>query len=59
MKKKKAEKLRIIVPEGYDIEDIFDTDDSDFKEQPIKSEEVEIIFERSNDRKESGARERV
>jgi len=49
MRKKKTETRKTIltVPEGYRIEDIFETDDSGFNEPPIKSEEVKIIFERT------------
>ena len=44
----------IVVPEGYDFEDMFDTDDSDFQEEPILIEEVNITFERNGDREKSG-----
>jgi hypothetical protein len=42
------------VSEGYEPEDIFDTDDGDFNEPPLKTEEVEINFERNGKRKEPG-----
>lgn len=44
MKKKKEIEIRI--PKGYEIEDLFDLDDSDFKEEnPVIEEEVTILFE--------------
>lgn len=53
MSNKPTQKSVLTVPKGYDIEDVFDTDDGDFNEPPILSEEVEINFERDNERKES------
>ena len=46
MKKKKNVIPEIIIPKGYDIEDVVDTDEADFgDEQPILTEEVKIRFE--------------
>lgn len=46
MKKKSNVVPEIIVPKGYDIEDVVDTDEDDFgDEQPILTEEVKIRFE--------------
>ena len=50
MKKKKHTVPEIVIPSGYDIEDILDTDDSEFTdEQPIFTEEVKLRFEREHD----------
>lgn len=54
MSKIPTQKPVLIVPEGYEIEDMFDTDDGDFNEQPILIEEVNITFERNGDREKSG-----
>ncbi len=43
-KKKKKPDYQIIIPKGYELEEIFDIDDSDFNEKPIKVEEVKITF---------------
>ncbi len=45
--KTNQEKYQIIIPKGYDVEDICETDDSDFDEDPFIEEEVDIIFERN------------
>ena len=38
--------IEIVIPKGYDIDDIIDTDDSIFDgEEPIYIEEVKIRFE--------------
>ena len=37
----------IVIPKGYEIDEILDTDEDDFgDEQPILTEEVKIRFER-------------
>ena len=54
IKTKKENKIILAVPKGYDLEDVFDTDDSDFNEKPILSEEVKITFERDYSRKKQG-----
>lgn len=41
----------IVIPEGYDLDEILDFDDSDFgEERPIYCEEVRLRFE-CNDKK--------
>lgn len=50
MKKKKHETPEIVIPSGYSVEEMLDTDDSDFEdEQPILTEEVKLRFEREHD----------
>ena len=40
-------KAEIVIPKGYEIDEILDTDEDDFgDEQPILTEEVKIHFER-------------
>lgn len=39
------ERIEIIIPKGYEIEDYLETYDSDFKEDPLAKEEVKITFE--------------
>lgn len=53
MKKKNIRDTPVIViPKGYDVEDLLDTDDNGFQhEEPILVEEVIIRYERSNDKK--------
>ncbi len=47
MKKRSNVIPEIVIPEGYDIDEIVDTDEDDFgDEQPILTEEVKIRFER-------------
>ena len=37
----------IVIPKGYEIDEILDTDEDDFgDEQPILTEEVKVRFER-------------
>ena len=46
MKKKSNEVPEIVIPKGYEIDEIVDTDESDFgDEQPIGEEEVKVRFE--------------
>lgn len=46
MKKKSSVVPEIVIPKGYDIEDVVDTAEDDFgDEQPILTEEVKIRFE--------------
>lgn len=46
MKKKNNIVLEIIIPKGYEIDEILDTDEDDFgEEQPILTEEVKVRFE--------------
>lgn len=47
MKKRSNVIPEIVIPKGYDIDEIVDTDEDDFgDEQPILTEEVKIRFER-------------
>lgn len=47
MKKKNNVVPEIVVPKGYEIDEILDTDEDDFgEEQPILQEEVKVRFER-------------
>ncbi len=48
MKNKKERAVpEIVIPKGYEIDEILDTDEDDFgDEQPILTEEVKIRFER-------------
>lgn len=47
MKKKNNDIPEIVIPKGYEIDEILDTDEDDFgDEQPILTEEVKIRFER-------------
>ncbi|MDE7464647.1 MAG: hypothetical protein K2M48_06415 [Clostridiales bacterium] len=46
MKKKSSVVPEIVIPKGYDIDEIVDTDEDDFgEEQPILTEEVKVRFE--------------
>jgi len=46
MKSKEAEKqTEVVIPKGYSIEEILDTDDDDFGEEPILTREARIRFE--------------
>ena len=53
MSSKPTQKTILTVPKGYDLEDLFDVDDGDFNEPPIQTEEVEINFERNDNREKS------
>lgn len=44
MRKKEHEEYEIVIPQGYDVEDMLDMDD-DFEEPPIKTEEVTLRYE--------------
>lgn len=53
MKRKKRKISELSVPKGYELEDLYDTDDSEFAgEEPVLIEEVRLNFERDDDRKE-------
>lgn len=44
--KNKGTITEIVIPKGYEVEDILEMDDSDFgDEQPILQEEVKVRFE--------------
>ncbi len=45
MKKKNNTVPEIVIPKGYEIDEILDTDEDDFDEQPILQEEVKVRFE--------------
>ena len=48
MEQKPKEKPEIVVPKGYELEDVIDTDDNGygFKQEAIYREEVKVIYER-------------
>ena len=47
MKKKSSVVPEVVIPKGYEIDEILDTDEDDFgDEQPILQEEVKVRFER-------------
>lgn len=53
MKKKKHRIYELSVPKGYELQDLYDTDDSEFaEEEPVLTEEVKLNFERNDDGKE-------
>ncbi len=53
MKQKKRKIPELIVPSDYDLEKLYDTDDSQFAgEEPILIEEVKLSFERNDRRTE-------
>ncbi len=45
----------VVIPLGYEIEEILDIDDGDFDEPPIMEEEVRLRFERGEDDRNRGA----
>ena len=45
----------VVIPPGYEIEEILDMDDSDFDEPPIMEEEVRLRFERRKEDRTDGA----
>lgn len=45
MKKENRKPSELYVPKGYTFEEFYDTDDSEFEEEPILREEVTIVFE--------------
>lgn len=55
MQNNKQEMAEVVIPFGYEIEDILDMDDGDFDEPPIMEEEVRLRFERGEDDRNSGA----
>lgn len=49
MAKAESKEPEIVIPVGYRIEELLDTDDSDFSgEEPIIMEEVKLKFERDD-----------
>ena len=58
MSRLKRKKPELVIPKGYDLEDMLDTDDAGYgleKEPPAYREEVKLVFEREQDKK-SGQR---
>ncbi len=57
-RRNRCRKIELVIPKGYDLEDMLDTDDAGYgleKEPPAYTEEVRLIFERKQDKK-SGQR---
>ena len=57
-RKKKWQESEVLIPNGYALEEILDTDDAGYgleKESPAYREEVKLVFEREQDKK-SGQR---
>ena len=57
-RKKKRQESEVLIPNGYALEEILDTDDAGYgleKESPAYREEGELVFEREQDKK-SGQR---
>lgn len=58
MSRLKRKKPELVIPNGYDLEEILDTDDVGYgleKESPAYREEVKLVFEREQGN-ESGQR---
>lgn len=56
MNRKKQKKAELFVPETYDLEALYDTDDSEFVgEEPALTEEVKLDFGRDD----SGKKQRI
>ena len=57
-RKKKWQESEVLIPKGYDLKDMLDTDNAGYgleKEPPAYTEEVKLIFEREQGKK-SGQR---
>lgn len=57
-RKKKWQESEVLIPNGYALEEMLDTDDAGYgleKESPAYREEVKLVFEREQDKK-SGQR---
>ena len=53
-RRNRRRKIELVIPKGYDLEDMLDTDDAGYgleKEPPAYTEEVKLIFEREQDKK--------
>ena len=53
-RKKKWQESEVLIPKGYDLEDMLDTDDAGYgleNEPPAYAEEVKLIFEREQGKK--------
>ncbi len=58
MSRLKRKKPELVIPKGYEPEEMLDTDDAGYgleKESPAYREEVKLVFEREQDNK-SGQR---
>ena len=58
MSRQKRKKPELVIPKGYDLEEMLDTDDAGYgleKESPAYREEVKLVFERKQGN-ESGQR---
>ncbi len=54
MSRLKRKKPELVIPKGYDLEEMLDTDDAGYgleKESPAYREEVKLIFEREQGKK--------
>ena len=54
MSRQKRKKPEIVIPKGYDLEDMLYTDDAGYgleTEAPAYTGEVKLIFEREQDKK--------
>lgn len=57
-RRNRRRKLELVIPKGYELEDMLDTDDAGYgleNEPPAYTGEVKLIFEREQDKK-SGQR---
>lgn len=57
-RRNRRRKIELVIPKGYELEEILDTDDAGYgleKEPPAYTEEVKLIFEREQGKK-SGQR---
>lgn len=57
-RRNRRRKIELVIPKGYDLEEMLDTDDAGYSlenEPPAYTEEVKLIFEREQDKK-SGQR---
>lgn len=57
-RRNRRRKLELVIPKGYELEDMLDTDDAGYgleNELPAYTGEVKLIFEREQDKK-SGQR---
>ena len=57
-RKKKRQESEVLIPKGYDLEEMLDTDDAGYGleiEPPAYREEGKLVFEREQDNK-SGQR---
>ena len=43
--KQKKEMPEVVIPAGYNLDEVMDFDDDDFGEEPILTEEVGLRFE--------------